>query len=162
MAPAVTLALESLALARYAGKVLVIPAPLEAQLAALRRLPCCDMLNIEWLPAGPEFHPLLAAADLALLAGGLSLYEAAFLGVPALCIALREHQRATALKLEAAGACRLGGMLEQLTPASLMPKLASLLRSADLRGRMAGKGLALFDGQGLKRTAAAILSLLEH
>jgi spore coat polysaccharide biosynthesis predicted glycosyltransferase SpsG len=154
------LALETLALARYQGKVLVIPMPQDAQLARLRGADYCQRLDIDWLPAGPEFHALLAAADLAILAGGLSLYESAFLGVPALCIALREHQRATALKLEAAGACRLAGMLEQLTPASMAPKLASLLRSADLRGRMAAKGMLLFDGQGLRRTAEAILSLL--
>lgn len=158
--PAIALALQALALARYTGKVLVMPAPREAQLDELRGLVCSAALDIDWLQAGPDFHAILAAADLALLAGGLSLYEAAFLGVPAVCIALREHQRATALKLEAAGACRLAGMLGQLDPQQLAPKLASLVRSAALRRRMSAKGMELFDGHGLRRTAAAILGLL--
>jgi UDP-2,4-diacetamido-2,4,6-trideoxy-beta-L-altropyranose hydrolase len=137
-----------------------MPAPDERDRPTLQARHGEDPLDIEWLPAGPEFHALLSAVDVAILAGGLSLYEAAFLGVPAMCIALREHQFATGLKLEAAGTCRLGGMLEQLSPAELAPKLATLIHSSDLRGLMSAKGMALFDGQGLRRTAEAILSLL--
>jgi spore coat polysaccharide biosynthesis predicted glycosyltransferase SpsG len=157
--PAVALAVETLSLARYTGKVIVIPAPSMGS----REIPAAGvdcMLDIEWHPAGPDFHLLLAASDLAILAGGLSLYEAAFLGVPAICVGLNDHQLATARKLEAAGVCRLGGKLGSLTPAELAPRLGSLLRSSDLRWRMSGKGMALFDGLGLKRTMEAIIALL--
>lgn len=154
IAPAIRISLDALHIAKYAGKAIVMPAPADIDHFDT------GMLDVEWHPAGPEFHALLAAADVALLAGGLSLYEAAFLGVPAVCIALREHQLATALKLERAGACRLGGRLEQLTPGDLATKLATMILSAELRGRMAAKGMALFDGLGLRRTAQAILQLL--
>jgi spore coat polysaccharide biosynthesis predicted glycosyltransferase SpsG len=158
--PAVQLSLQALQLAKYTGKVIVMPAPAESNRPALHQGDGVSRLDIEWLPAGPEFHTLLSAVDIAILAGGLSLYEAAFLGIPALCIALREHQLATALKLEAAGTCRSAGMLEQLAPGELAAKLSTLIRSEDLRGLMSAKGLALFDGLGLRRTAEAIISLL--
>lgn len=160
VAPAVRLSLAALQMANYQGKVIVMPAPAERDCPELQAREGAAPLDIDWLPAGPEFHALLAAVDIAILAGGLSLYEAAFLGVPAICIALREHQLATALKLERAGTCRLGGMLERLTPDELAPKVATLVRSSDLRGAMSAKGMALFDGLGLRRTAEAILELL--
>jgi spore coat polysaccharide biosynthesis predicted glycosyltransferase SpsG len=160
VADAVALALRALSLERFEGKVLVIPAPAPGARPSLPAPGAPGALDVDWLPAGPELHSLLSSVDLAILAGGLTLYEAAFLGVAAVCVALNEHQAATARKLEAAGACRFVGMLAGLSPEELAPELRTLIRAGELRRRMSSRGAALFDGRGLQRTVEAILGLL--
>jgi len=152
------LALNSLRLAGFNGKVIVMPAPVGGELPA--PTDASLSLDVEYHPAGDEFHDYMAGADLAILAGGLSLYEAAFFGVPAICVPLVEHQQSTALKLERASCCRLAGMAGKVNAGQLAVKLKGLLGSARLRGRMSYHGMRLIDGRGLQRTADAILDLL--
>lgn len=146
----VGLALEALALAGFAGKVVVIPAP-----------PVRDSqgLDVDWHPPGPEFHSLLSAADLAICAGGLALYEAAYLGIPALCLPLVEHQLTTAAKLAEAGCCENAGLAAGLDASRLATLLSRLLHAPHVRGVMSSSGMRLLDGFGLARTAEAILQL---
>lgn len=148
----VQLALEALEEAGYAGKVLVMPAP-EQRMAG--------GLDVDWHPAGPEFHSLLAAADLAICAGGLTLYEAAYLGVPALCLPLVGHQAQTAAKLAAAGCCDNAGIIEGLTVGQLTFLVQRLLHAPHVRGAFSAAGMRLLDGHGLTRTAEAIQRLFD-
>lgn len=150
---ATNLVLEALAQLRFGGKVLVIP--------AAGNCPAPGGLDVDFLPASAEFHGLLAASDLAILAGGLSLYEAAFFGVPSLCIPLNHHQQQTALKLERAGCCRNLGLLESLTPEVIAPGIGTILRTAKIRRLMSRRGSSLFDGKGVSRTLDLILAMLE-
>jgi UDP:flavonoid glycosyltransferase YjiC (YdhE family) len=144
------LALDALRISGYTGKVSVAPS---AAVGDSRGL------EVDWHPSGPEFHSLLAASDLAICAGGLTLYEAAFLGVPAICIPLVEHQADTARKIEAAGACLDAGRPEGLSAESLSRIVAGLIASWNLRGGMAAAGMRLTDGRGLQRTAEAIVGM---
>lgn len=157
---AIALAFAGLRRVAYGGKVIVMPAPTPAERRMALGPDGPDELDVEWCEAGPEFHILLAASDMAILAGGLTLHEAALLGVPAVCIALRGHQADSARRLEVAGACLYAGRLEDLTPEDVAGHLATLISSAELRGRMAARGMAIYDGKGLQRTVDALLSLL--
>jgi spore coat polysaccharide biosynthesis predicted glycosyltransferase SpsG len=159
---AVGLALSALAQAGYGGRVVVMPwagRPGKAR-----------GLDVEWRAGGDEFHAVLAACDLAVLAGGLSLYEAAYLGVPAVCIAVAGHQAHTGRKLAAAECCRYGGLLpgipaegETLASADgLAALLKPLLEDHTWRGRISAAGQATFDGGGLMRTMEQILGLLQE
>ena len=157
---AVALALSALAQARYGGRVVVMP----------WNGPPGDFqgLDVEWRSGGGDFHSVLAACDVAVLAGGLSLYEAAYLGIPAVCVAVAEHQAGTGRKLAAAECCRYAGLLpgvpsEGETHASetgLAALLGPLLRDTALRGKFSAAGQSTFDGGGLMRTAAEILALM--
>lgn len=156
---AIAISLQAFRLAGYTGKLLVMPAPHDAfSLDKLKK--SASGLDVDWLPASPGFHSILAGVNLAVLAGGLTLYEACFLGIPALCLALVEHQQKSALKLEKAGACLAGGIIDQLIPSEILPKLSQLLRDGKLRQRLATTGMRLLDGRGLQRTAEAILNEL--
>lgn len=148
----VGLALDALAQAGFDGKVVVIPAP--------QTRDDCG-LDVDWHPAGPEFHSLLAAADMAICAGGLALYEAAYLGIPAICLPLVEHQLASAVKLEAAGCCLNTGLLDALQAGTLARVASKLIAAPYMRARMTAAGLKLLDGKGLARTADAILGLAD-
>jgi spore coat polysaccharide biosynthesis predicted glycosyltransferase SpsG len=165
------LALAALQQAGYAGSVSVMPAPLELRDADQ---PPAGEMQVRYLPADDSFHDLLAGADLALLAGGLSLYEAAFLGVPALVLPVVAHQAQTGRKLAKAGCCALAAGGEALdgtpddggeagpAPAAvdaLAAQLRALLADPQARGRMSAAGQQLCDGRGLLRTAELVLEL---
>ncbi|GEM_PF-2225944 len=155
----IELALGALADAGYGGRVIVMPAPDEQ--------PPDGGLDVEWLKAGEQFHSLLAAADLAICGGGLTLYEAAFLGVPAIAIAQpspvpghEDHQLGTIGKLAAAGCCLALGMAGEVGREQLSVTLGELLADCQRRGRMSAAGLGLLDGRGLMRTVEEILPLV--
>jgi spore coat polysaccharide biosynthesis predicted glycosyltransferase SpsG len=159
------LLLPALEMAGYTGQVYVKPGRFEQ---SVRR--SSGKMIVQELPAGPDFHDLLASADLALLAGGLTLYEACFLGVPTLCIPRVAHQAATAQKLSRTGCCAAlpSGLQARLMgteacsgseTAELAELLRPLIEQPELRGRLSAAGLRCFDGLGLQRTALAILEL---
>jgi len=137
-----------------------MPAPDEPAIATA--------LDLECIPARADFHEILAATDLAILAGGLTLYETAFLGVPAVALPHRSgipghemHQLDTARKLEAAGCCVTPGMAEDVTADELADVLQPLIADAAARARLSGAGTQLIDGQGLQRTVGLILDALD-
>jgi UDP-2,4-diacetamido-2,4,6-trideoxy-beta-L-altropyranose hydrolase len=68
----------------------------------------------------------MAAADLALGAGGATTWERCFLGVPTITVALAPNQIRTTVDLAAAGACRYLGLAEEIT----VSRLASEIESA--------------------------------
>lgn len=158
-APLIELALSALAEAGYGGRVIVMPAP--------EGRPPDGGLDVEWVPAGEQFHSLLAAADLAICGGGLTLYEAAFLGVPVVAIAQpspvpghEDHQLGTINKLAGAGCCLALGMAGDVSRQQLSGALGELLADPKRRGRMSAAGLSLLDGRGLMRTVEEILPLV--
>lgn len=167
------LALAALRAAGYSGSVTVMPAPLDL---ADAEADATSPMTVRYLPADDSFHDLLAGADLAMLAGGLSLYEAAFLGVPAIVLPVVHHQTLTARKLAKAGCCALAAGWETLdgtaadggqghpAPAAvdaLAGQLHALLADPQARGRMSAAGQQLCDGRGLLRTAELVLELGE-
>jgi len=153
-------ALECLEQADYDGQSIVMPVPTQPPLAV--------SANVEMVSAGEEFHSLLAASDLAICRSGLTLSEAAFLGVPAIVIAVpseapgfQRHQLDTARKLAAAGCCRSAGIAGEVTSAELTAIIREMLETAQLRLAMAARGMELLDGRGLMRTVELLIGLLQ-
>ena len=156
----IDIALEGLQACAFEGRVIVMPAPGDS--------PASSSLDLECVPAGPDFHAIMAAADLAILAGGLTLYEAAFLGVPTVAVPLRSsipgretHQLDTAHKLAAAGCCTVAGLSDTTTAEKVADKVGELLADRDARARMSAAGMQLTDGRGLQRTVDMTLDALE-
>lgn len=116
------------------------------------------------LPAGVEAAPrselpeLLAWADMAILSGGVLKYEAAACGLPALLVAVVEHQVEVARRFAATGAARYLGRLDRLSAFAVGTAVARLRRDADTRLRMRTVGRRLVDGRGVQRIADAVLS----
>jgi UDP-2,4-diacetamido-2,4,6-trideoxy-beta-L-altropyranose hydrolase len=102
---------------------------------------------------------LLSRADLAIGAGGSSVWERACLSLPTLLLVLADNQAALGDELAAAGAAlvldaRAPGFDEAFDQA-----LDRLLTDAGLRVRLGAASHALCDGQGASRVADAILAL---
>ena len=104
--------------------------------------------------------------DLAILGGGLSLYEALFLGVPTIALALpsvtpgrESHQLETTAKLAAAGACLDAGSAGELTANQLSKLITHLMDDESQHRALSVQGSELLDGYGLARTLTYIMEL---
>jgi len=138
---------------KFAGRVLVKPASSHMAIPA--------GLDVELHEDTSHFHELLSACDACVVGGGLTLYEALFLGVAPLVLPLVEHQYLTAQKLQAAGCCMIGGRPGELDHNQLAGRVLELLGEPSHRGRLIHNGMRLVDGRGIFRTLDALLALLD-
>jgi spore coat polysaccharide biosynthesis protein SpsF len=104
--------------------------------------------------------PVMAKADLALAAYGVTAQELAASGVPALYLGLSEDHVASAAALAATGAGLCLGRHDRLGDAQLREAVAALAGDAPRRKAMALAGPKALDGQGAGRLAARIAELV--
>ncbi len=150
--------LGSLGAAHYDQQVIVMPAGPASDAA---RRGAVHPFTLQALPAGGAFYDYLASADLLICAGGLTAYEAAFLGVPSVILALNQHQLESARKLEARHCCFAPGLASEVNWSALGNSLSQLIHNPVLRSEMSRSGQALTDGRGLLRTADLLLRLAD-
>lgn len=94
---------------------------------------------------------LCAEADIAVGAGGSSLWERAVLGLPSIVLSLADNQIAMTRALAQAG------VIIESELNGLRAAWARLMADADLRAQLSRDSAALCDGQGAQRVAAAML-----
>ena len=99
---------------------------------------------------------LMAWADSAISAAGVTTYELAFMGLPAAMVTLAENQRHVAEEMQAEGAALNLGWHEGIPRADLRDRPAELLESADTRRSMSARGRRLVDGEGARRVVHAM------
>lgn len=99
----------------------------------------------------------LAAADLAIGAGGTGCWERAALGVPALACAIADNQRATVAALAGRGALRA---LPEPDVDAWRAAILDLIDDSFARAALARAAQALCDGAGAGRVADHLLALL--
>jgi spore coat polysaccharide biosynthesis predicted glycosyltransferase SpsG len=115
--------------------------------------------RITWIRAR-GLAPELAKAQVAIVGGGVSLYEAAAMGVPAVGVPVVKAQEATVLAFARRGAA-LG--VRYAAPAqTAATKALSLLNNRDRRVELSRRSRALVDGRGATRAAAAVLALAQE
>jgi UDP-2,4-diacetamido-2,4,6-trideoxy-beta-L-altropyranose hydrolase len=121
--------------------------------------------RICWLPPS-ALGASLASATVAVVGGGVTLYEEAALGVPTMALAVVASQRPTVEAFAAHGAALDGGLLrsgrgrnEHLD--SVSRQVSGLLTDAVTRRRLSRAASAVVDGRGASRVASAIRGLLE-
>lgn len=114
--------------------------------------------RITWVNTPRGLGEELSHADVAVLGGGVSLYEACALGVPSVGVPVVRAQEPTvaafARKRAALGVPRVG-----TPPATIADRAARLLRDAGLRRQVARKARQLVDGRGATRVARAIATM---
>ncbi|MBE7560395.1 hypothetical protein HS125_16230 [bacterium] len=113
---------------------------------------------IERRRAGDPFAPA-AAADLAISAGGDTVYELAVLGAPTLILCHVDHQLQTAAAFAAEGAAENLGLVRECTPEQLAAAVEALARDPDRRAAFSHRARRLVDGGGLARTVQTIRRL---
>jgi UDP-2,4-diacetamido-2,4,6-trideoxy-beta-L-altropyranose hydrolase len=139
-----------------------------AILAAGAANPRAEALKRRALASGRRIHVvrrpssmarLLAWADVALLAGGSTVWEAFCVGVPTIGIAIADNQVPAAEALARDGCWHYLGRSEQVTEAAITKAVSWLLGDADARRGLSEAGRALVDGEGAERVADALQRL---
>ncbi len=117
-----------------------------------------DRLRLHDDPA--ELADLMAEADLAIGAGGVTSWERCCLGLPTIVVRLAENQTENIRALVSAGAA-----VELTSPAAigeeLVPAVVRLTTPARRQGMSVAAG-QLCDGAGARRVADAILQAVNH
>jgi UDP-2,4-diacetamido-2,4,6-trideoxy-beta-L-altropyranose hydrolase len=119
--------------------------------AASSNFPCCIITN-------PNMSEELKWADMAVVGGGITCLEVAFMGLPAITVVIAENQKEAAEKLAESGVIFNLGWHYGLSKADLAGKMESLMRDADLRRQFSYEGKKLVDGDGVKRIARKIMA----
>lgn len=92
---------------------------------------------------------------------GMSAYEAAAVGVPALLTGWSEDHIATAEKLRDLGACAVLGQWDRLDYRKLPDAVRLILDDHKRWAAMSAAGRRVIDGQGVRRVAEAIESMIK-
>jgi spore coat polysaccharide biosynthesis predicted glycosyltransferase SpsG len=102
---------------------------------------------------------LCAAADLAIGAGGSSVWERCAVGLSGLTVVLAPNQEPGARALASAGACEVVDAAADDFEADFDRAFTGLLRSPERRARMGRAAAGLCDGEGAARAAEAFLEM---
>ena len=113
----------------------------------------------QWL-APQQLGAALAEAEVAIVAGGVTAYEACAVGTPLVVVAVTRAQQPTVSALEQLGAAIDGGLLRSRAGAIRVAELAAqLLAAPATQRRLSAIGRNLIDGDGACRVAAALRTL---
>lgn len=115
--------------------------------------------NVVWVGASTNLAAELGNADVAVVGGGVSLYEACALGVAAVGVPVVPAQRPTVAGFVARGAA-LGRPRSVVVPRRVAEDALALLREARLRRRIVQTARRLVDGRGAMRAARALERLV--
>jgi spore coat polysaccharide biosynthesis predicted glycosyltransferase SpsG len=108
----------------------------------------------------PNLRQALLEADVAVVAGGLTMHEACCVGTPSLAVCQPiDHQIELAEWFHAHGAMDTVGDGTCARPELIRDAMTELLRDVNRRRMMSERGRALVDGRGAERTARVLLAL---
>jgi UDP-2,4-diacetamido-2,4,6-trideoxy-beta-L-altropyranose hydrolase len=107
--------------------------------------------NLRLVRNATNIPELMAWCDMAVTAGGSTLWELALMAVPSLVLILADNQEPSARLLDAQGACRVLGRWDEVSAPALAAAVAALLRSARDRAALGQCFRALVDGRGADR-----------
>ncbi len=116
--------------------------------------------NFETIEGADDLATEYACADLALAAFGVTAYELASYGVPALYLCLTEDHALSASAFEYAGMGISLGLAEQAADERIAKSVLALLGDAQRRREMHQAGRMTIDGNGAARIAADLAATL--
>lgn len=105
------------------------------------------------------FLELVRDADLAVVSGGLTVFECADFGIPSIGVPQYNHQLETIKRLEALGVTKLGTLEMALDADHLCNIFNQVFSDNSLRQAMSDAGHRTVDGRGLERVTRAIGNL---
>jgi len=115
--------------------------------------------QITWIGPSGSLHNELARASVAVVGGGVSLYEACAKGTPAVGVPVVAAQRPTVAAFVKRGAAR-GSARGPVSAKDVAEECVSLLSDAAMRRRLSRMGRQLIDGRGASRAAEAVRRML--
>jgi spore coat polysaccharide biosynthesis predicted glycosyltransferase SpsG len=116
--------------------------------------------NFETLEGADGLATEFASCDAALTAFGVTAYELAAYGVPALYLCLDDDQVLSVTAFEAAGIGQSLGLASAASDDDIARAVSNLLNDAARRKEMRAAGLSRVDGEGAARVAADLAQQL--
>jgi spore coat polysaccharide biosynthesis protein SpsF len=116
--------------------------------------------NYETVEGADDLSIEYANADVALCAFGVTAYELAASGVPAIYLGLNEDHAASASAFADAGMGISLGVAGKVSDAEIARNVQWLLGKPNVRREMRNVGLSLMDGQGAQRIASDLARAL--
>jgi spore coat polysaccharide biosynthesis protein SpsF len=116
--------------------------------------------NYETVEGADDLSIEYASADVALCAFGVTAYELAAFGIPAIYLGLTDDHAVSASAFADAGMGVLLGAMDKISDAEIARSVQELLNKPAARRDMRQAGLSLMDGQGAARIAADLSSAL--
>ncbi len=129
----------------------VVIGPAYPHIDELRRLSNKLQGNFTFYRNLETLAPLLINADIAVIAGGITLYEAMCAGTPAIVLAQVEHQNVIAKRFAAKKAIMYPGLGQNVSKEEITAQYADLAKNQAQRQNMSELGMKLVDGRGLPR-----------
>jgi len=118
--------------------------------------------NYETVEGADDLATEYASADLALCAFGVTAYELAAFGVPAIYLGLTEDHARSASAFEAAGMGLSLGVASKIGDEAILAAVKALMNDAGRRREMRNAGFATLDGNGAARIAADLAAALKQ
>ncbi len=115
--------------------------------------------NVHILPFAERIWELYEETDIAISAGGSSLYELASMGVPVITYSFADNQIPNVTSFDKKGFMPCAGDARTKDIYSNIAKLLDELKPAEKRKEISGKLMKLVDGKGAERLAKALLDL---
>ncbi|MDD5145734.1 MAG: glycosyltransferase [Candidatus Pacebacteria bacterium] len=100
---------------------------------------------------------LMFSSDLAIVGGGITLYEVACVGTPGIVLCQTDYQKMEAECFEKAGAILNLGFGKNLGEEKIAASVKVLLKDKEMRKKMSNIGKKIIDGKGAKRVVDKIL-----
>lgn len=122
----------------------------------LEKSVAASLAKFEFLESGKSMADLLLWADLAILGGGLTKYEAAMTGTPALVITQYESEIQPNIEFAAAGTMQYLGYIEDVKENDIRKAVRKISTDYSRRVKMSITGNTLVDGNGVERILAKI------
>jgi len=110
--------------------------------------------------APASLAPLMRASRMAVASFGVTAYELAAGGVPAVHLCLTDDHARSASAFEREGAAVTAGVFGHVTARQLADAAGGVIGRAGVRGRMAARAAQLVDGRGAERVAALVAAAL--
>lgn len=102
--------------------------------------------------------PYFRNASLAACGGGGTVLELAYLGVPAVIVAVADNQVRNGESISANGAGRFLGLWDSISDFDILCAIEALIADAPARAKMSAKGKMLVDGRSMDRIVDAVAS----
>jgi len=106
----------------------------------------------------PEIARRMNEADLALIAGGMTTFEVASMGLPAIILQIADNQALNSRAWDELGAAKFMGSLENVKGDDLRQSVQLLIEDSAQRRSMSEVGKSLVDGLGSKRVANILMN----
>ena len=107
--------------------------------------------NLIYYPDAKEMKNIMLESDIAISAGGQTLYELARVGVPTISIAVADNQLGNIRGWEKAGFIEYAGWWEDKNVLSLISMYLNDVYGFNVRKEISEKGKNLIDGKGARR-----------